>query len=156
MWEAAFASADVIGTDLLDRRTMAILARSCAVRGEALFLIRDRLVPVSDWDVSARNGVPRADRVTVPEVGGGRGETVLAPEVLHVRIASDPFAPWTGQAPLRRAALSAQLLQAVETALRDTWTEAPMGSQVLPLPDGSADDMQACARRTVAVAVRCW
>lgn len=141
LWEQAFASADVAGTDMLDRRTLAMLARSVAMRGEALFLIRDRLVPVSDWDLSTVDGMPRAYRCSIPEVGGGRQETVLAGEVIHVRLAADPFAPWSGQSPLRRAALSAGMLQAVESALRDTWADAPIGSQVLPLPDGSADDM---------------
>ena len=143
LWEGAFASADVEGTDMLPRAALAMLARSVALRGEALFLIRDRLIPVSDWDLSTVDGMPRAYRVTVPEVGGGRSETVLAAEVVHVRLASDPYAPWAGQAPLRRSALSAGMLQAVEEALREVWREAPIGSQVLPLPDGSADDMQA-------------
>jgi hypothetical protein len=66
LWESAFAIAKVDGTDLLDRRTMAMLARSLALRGEALFLMRDDgLVPASDWDLSTRNGRPRAYRVSV-------------------------------------------------------------------------------------------
>ena len=144
LWEAALAGADVEGTDYLDRRTMALCARSLALRGEAVFLIRpDMLVPCADWDVSTVNGVPRAYRVSVSEAGGGRSETVLAGEVLHVRIGSDPVAPWSGTAPLRRSALSANLLHELESALRDTWRDAPIGSQVVPLPDGSADDMAA-------------
>jgi len=144
LWEGAFSGADVEGTDYLDRRTMALCARSLALRGEALFLIRpDMLVPCADWDLSTVNGTPRAYRVSVSEAGGGRSETVLAGEVLHVRIGSDPVAPWHGTAPLRRAALSANLLHELEGALRDTFRESPMGSQVLPLPDGSAEDMQA-------------
>jgi hypothetical protein len=40
------------------------------------------------------------------------------------------------------AAISASLLQEVETALRDVYREAPVGSQIVHLPDGSADDME--------------
>ena len=142
LWEGALAGADVQGTDYLDRATMALMARSLALRGEFVALIRrDRLVMASDWDLSTVDGVPRAYRVSVAEAGGGRSETLLAPEVLHVRIGSDPVAPWTGTAPLRRAALSANLLHELESALRDTFRDAPIGSQVVPLPDGSPEQM---------------
>jgi hypothetical protein len=143
LWEGALTSADVIGTDYLDRPTMGLLARSLALRGEFVGLIRgNRIVPAADWDLSTRDGVPRAYRVSVSEAGGATSETVLAAEVLHVRIGSDSVAPWAGTPPLRRAAISANLLHQVETALRDTWGIAPIGSQVLPLPDGSQDDME--------------
>lgn len=143
LWESAFALADVSGTDLLDRKTMALVARSLALRGEAVLLIRDRLIPCADWDLSTRDGIPRAYRVTVSEAGGSTSHTVLAGEVLHVRLGVDPVAPWTGQAPLRRASLTASLLHEIETALRDTWQSAPIGSQIAHMPEGSASDMAA-------------
>lgn len=144
LWEGALAGADVSGTDYLDRRTMGLLGRSLALRGEFVALIRpDMLVPCADWELSTFNGTPRAYRVSISEAGGGRSETALAGEVLHVRIGSDPVAPWHGSAPLRRSALSANLLHELESALRDTWRDAPMGSQVLPLPDSGAADMAA-------------
>ncbi len=144
LWEAGFALADVAGTALLSRASMALLARSAALRGEAVMLIREAgLVPAADWDIATRDGTPRAYRVSVPEAGGARSETVLAGEVIHLRLAADPVAPWTGQPPLRRAALSASLLHEVETAIRDVFREAPIGSQIVPLPDSSADDMAA-------------
>lgn len=142
LWEGGFALADVQGTDLLTRRSMALMARSVALRGESVMLITGNgLVPCSDWDLSTRNGIPRAYRVSVSEAGGGRTETALAAEILHLRIGVDAVAPWTGTAPLRRAALSANLLQEVATALRDVYRDAPLGSLIVPLPDGSADDM---------------
>lgn len=143
LWESGLALADITGTDLLSRRTMAMTARSLALRGEAVFLIADRLVPVTDWDMSTRFGEPRAYRVGIPEIGGGRSQTVLAAEVLHFRIGVDPATPWAGSAPLRRARLSAELLEEVETALRDVFRDAPLGSQIVPVPEGSADDMAA-------------
>jgi hypothetical protein len=142
LWEHAFAGADVAGTTLLDRRAMALLARSLAFRGEAVFLIRDRLVPASDWDLSTRNGEPRAYRLSIPEAGGGRSETVLAGEVLHVRLAADPVAPWTGQAPLRRASLSAQLLHELESALFEVYRDAPLGSMIVPLDAGGGEALE--------------
>jgi len=141
LWESAFSLADVKGTDLLDRRTMALIGRSLALRGELVFLIRNRLVACADWDISTRDGIPRAYRVSVSDASGPRTETALAAEVLHVRIGADLVTPWAGRAPLHRAPLSASLLQEVETALRDVYRDAPMGSQIIPLPEGSADDM---------------
>ncbi len=142
LWEGAFALADVDGTDLLDRRSMALLARSVALRGEAVMLITGQgLLPCADWDLSTRGGIPRAYRVSVSEAGGSVAQTALAAEVLHLRIGADTLAPWTGTAPLHRASLTASLLHEVETALRDVYQNAPLGSLILPLPDSSGDDM---------------
>lgn len=144
LWESGFTLADVTGTDMLDRRTLAMLARALALRGEAVFLIDDdRLLPVTDWDVKTRHGEPVAYRVSLSDAGGGTSRTVLAAELLHVRIGSSPVTPWAGTSPLHRASLSAELLQEVETALRDVWRDAPIGSQIVPLPEGSAADMAA-------------
>ena len=141
LWESGLSLADVSGTDLFTRRALALIARSLALRGESVWLLRDRLVPCSDWDLTTRDGEPRAYRVSIPEQGGPRSDTVLAGEVLHFRIGSDVVAPWTGTAPLRRAPLSADLLEQLETALRDVFQNAPLGSQIVPVPEGSADDM---------------
>lgn len=144
LWEGAFALADVQGTDLLNRQTMALIARSVALRGESVMLITgDGLVPCSDWDLSTRNGTPRAYRVSVSEAGGGRTQTALAAEVVHLRIGADPVAPWCGSSPLRRAPLTAELLHQVESALRDVYRDAPLGSQIIPMPEGVAEDMAA-------------
>lgn len=144
LWEAGFSIADVQGTVYLDRRTMALIARAVALRGEAVFLIgANSLIPCSDWDVSTRDGIPRAYRLSLPEAGGGRRVTALADEVLHLRLASDMVAPWTGVAPLRRAQLTGELLHEIEAALRDIYRDAPLGSLIIPLPEGAADDMAA-------------
>lgn len=142
LWEGAFTLADVQGTDLLDRRTLALIGRTLALRGEAVFLIRDRLIPFNDWDLSTRYGIPRAYRGQISEVGGGRSETALAAEVLHLRTATDLAAPWGGRSPLSRVPLSASLLSEVETALRDVYRDAPLGSQIVPVPEGGSDDME--------------
>ncbi|MCU0909872.1 MAG: hypothetical protein MUE98_00570 [Rhodobacteraceae bacterium] len=147
MWESGFALADVQGAPGLDRVTMALLGRSLAFRGEAVFLIReDRLVPASDWDVATRDGRPSAYRLSIPEAGGGRSETALAAEVLHCRIGVDPVAPWYGSAPLKRAQLTAGLLNAVELALAEVYETAPIGSQVLPLPEMPEGDLNKITR----------
>jgi hypothetical protein len=142
LWEAGMTLADVQGTDLLTRFDMGVAARSLALRGEAVFLIRDRLIPIIDWDLSTRDGIPRAYRLTVPEVGGGRSETALAAEVLHFRLAPDPGAPWAGQAPLRRSQLTASLLHTLESALAEVYENAPLGSQVVPFPESQDVDLE--------------
>ncbi len=142
LWEGAFALADVQGTDLLTRRNLALAARSVALNGEAVFLIGDRgLVPVTDWDVTTRDGEPRAYRLSIPEAGGGRTMTALAAEVLHLRIGADHTSPWIGTAPLRRSSLTGAMLHAVETALAETFENAPLGSLIVPLPDTASEDM---------------
>lgn len=147
LWENGLSIADVSGAPLLDRRSMALLARSIALRGEALFLIREnRLVPCSDWDLRTRDGIPSAYRVSISEAGGGTTQTALAAEVFHVRIGSDPAAPWLGVAPLRRAALTAGLLQAVESALADVFENAPIGSQIVPFPESRDVDLETLGR----------
>lgn len=135
LWEGGLSQADVTGTELLNARTLAIAARALALRGEAVFLIRDRLVPASDWTVTTRDGVPVAYQVTISEAGGGRTLTALAAEVLHVTIGTDPVTPWAGSSPLHRAQLSAGLLHAVEAALQDVYENAPLGSLVTPYPE---------------------
>lgn len=147
LWEGALASADVAGAEVLDRRSMALLARSAALRGEAVFLIGDRrLVPATDWDISTRDGEPRAYRLSIPEVGGGTTRTALAAEVLHVRIGADPAAPWTGVSPLRRASLTAALLSALESALGEAFENMPLGSQIVPFPEAPGVDMETLGR----------
>lgn len=143
LWEGALSLADVKGTDLLDRARMAMIGRSLALRGEALMLIEETgLVPASDWDLSTRNGLPRAYRLSIPEAGGGTTRTALSAEVLHVRIGVDPSMPWLGTAPLRRSQLTAELLHAVEGALSEAYQNAPLGSQIVPTPEMPDSDME--------------
>jgi phage portal protein BeeE len=147
LWEAALASADVSGAPMLNRRLMALLARSLALRGEFVALIGDNgLVPASDWDLSTRDGRPRAYRLSLPETGGGSTTTALAAEVLHVVIGSDPGAPWHGSSPLRRASLSAELLHAVETSLGEVFSQGPIGSQIVPMPESDGANLEALGR----------
>lgn len=147
LWEGAFALADVTGTDLLDRRTMALIARGLALRGDVVLFIGDRgLVPAIDWDVSTRQGIPRAYRLSLAEAGGAVSQTALAAEVLHLRIGSDPVAPWTGTAPLRRSSMTAGLLHTLEAALSEVYANAPLGSQIVPYPEASETEKEGLGR----------
>jgi phage portal protein BeeE len=147
LWENGLAVADVDGTDLLDRRTRALIGRSVALRGEAVFLIREQgVVPCSDWDLRTRDGKPIAYRVSISEAGGGTTQTALAGEVLHLCIGSDPVAPFYGTAPLKRASLTAGMLNAVESALAEVFDNAPIGSQIVPYPEAPDQDMTALGR----------
>ncbi|QFT62081.1 phage portal protein [Roseivivax sp. THAF30] len=147
LWEGGLGLADVNGTTLLDRRSLSLCARSLALRGEALFLIREAgLVACSDWDLRTRDGKPTAYRVSVSEAGGGRSFTVLAAEVLHFRIGSDVAAPYYGTAPLKRSQLTASLLNAVETALAEVYETAPLASMIVPFPEAPQTDMEQIAR----------
>ncbi|ORE94849.1 phage portal protein [Aurantimonas sp. 22II-16-19i] len=147
MWEGAFALGDVSGTDILDRASLALIGRSMALRGEIVFLINDAgLIPCADWDLRTRNGKPTAYRLSVSEAGGGRSLTALAGEVLHLRIGCDPVAPYYGTAPLKRASLTAGLLNAIETALAEVYENAPLGSQIVPFPESQDTDLEKLGR----------
>jgi hypothetical protein len=147
LWENGLAITDVNGTDLLTRRDMAIIGRSLALRGESVLLIRETgLVPCADWDLRTKDGRPVAYRVSVSEAGGGVSQTALAGEVLHIRIGCDPAAPYYGTAPLKRASLTAGLLNAVESALVEVYELAPLGSQIVPFPEAGETDMTAIGR----------
>lgn len=63
--------------------------------------------------------------MALPEIGGGRSETVLAGEVLHFRIGCDAVTPWAGSAPLARVKLSALLLEEITGALCDVSRREP-------------------------------
>ncbi|UOA32202.1 hypothetical protein DSM110093_01987 [Sulfitobacter sp. DSM 110093] len=147
LWEGGLSLADIDGTDLLTPATLALAARSLALRGEAVFLIRDDgLIPCSDWDLTTRFSRPTAYRVGIPDTGGGKTETALAGEVLHLRIGADVGMPYVGTSPLRRARLTAGLLQVMETALSEVYNNAPLGSSVIPFPEAPDQDMSDLAR----------
>lgn len=107
------------------------------------------MLPVSDWDLSTRYGKPTAYRLTVPEIGGGKTQTALAAEVLHLRIGSDTSQPWIGQAPLRRASITASPLESLETALSEVYQCAPLGTSIVPTTESNEADLN-----TMAAALR--
>jgi hypothetical protein len=131
----------------LTRRTLGIVGRMLALRGEAVFYITDDgLIPASDWDLTTRLSVPTAYRLTLSDTNGGQTVTALAGEVLHFRIGSDAVQPWIGTAPLRRSSLSADLLQIIESAMMEIYRDAPLGSSVLPMPEMAETDLSDLAR----------
>jgi len=147
LWEGGLSLSDVDGTDLLTPAVLALAGRALALRGEAVFVIRETgLLPCSDWDLTTRYSKPTAYRVGIPDTGGGTTETVLAGEVLHLRVGSDMSMPYVGQSPLRRARLTAGLLQTVEAALSEVYANAPLGSSVVPFPEAPDQDMSDLAR----------
>jgi len=146
LWEGGLTIADVTGTDYLRPRNLAMIARSLALRGEYVGLIADRLLPASDWDLRTQDGIPTAYRLSISEAGGGRTLTALSQEVLHITINPDVAAPWSGQAPLRRASITAGLLHALEDALRETFENAPLGSKIVPLPENPETDNENLSR----------
>lgn len=142
LWEGGLSLADVDGTDMLTPMALALAGRALALRGECVFVIReDGLLPCSDWDLTTRYSKPTAYRVGVPDTGGGKSMTALAGEVLHLRIGADVGMPYVGQSPLRRARLTAGLLQTLETALSEVYSNAPLGSSVIPFPEAPDQDM---------------
>lgn len=135
LWEAGLAQAET-SLDVLTPEVLGMAGRSLGYSGEALFVMRgDELVAANSWTVATKGSKPVAYRVTVPDVGGGRSDTVLAGEVLHFKIGSPVERPWSGTSPLQRASLTAEMLYAVEDALADVFTNAPLGTKVVATPE---------------------
>ena len=87
------------GTDLLTRRTMALAGRSLALRGEAVFLIRDGLIPAADRDMRTRYGRPRAYRLSIPDAGLLRALEAALAEVFESAPLGSMIVPFP-EAPL--------------------------------------------------------
>lgn len=142
LWEGGLSLADVSGTDLLPASTLALVGRSLALRGEFVALLRgQRLQVAAEWDVKTRDGFPVAYRLSIADSGGPLSVTALADEVVHVVTGASTQMPYVGNAPLRRASLSAGLLNAIEAALSDVYQAAPIGSAIVPLPEANVDDL---------------
>ncbi|MEM9705160.1 MAG: phage portal protein [Pseudomonadota bacterium] len=150
LWENGLSLAAVDGTDALTPPILALMGRALALRGECVFLLDDDgLIPATDWTISTRNTRPIAYRLSMPDAGGGRSITALAGEVLHVRLGSDVSQPYAGTAPLQRAQLSAELIAAIETAMRDVAQNTPFGSQIISFPETPTVDKNTLASQFV-------
>lgn len=149
------------------RKTVEIDCRTCGVSPDVPDIRRDAgRVVVSNNGLAAPSGSPAASNallttatngvapvfcgmwgaVTLPDVGGGRTMTALAGEVLHFRIGADATQPWYGTAPLKRASLSADLLEIIERALVEVYGTAPLGSSIVPMPETPETDLADIAR----------
>lgn len=157
LYARAFASAQVEGDEygVLTPGLLARIARSLIVPGESLHLIRVRggsvrLIPCGDWDVLGEEPDPARWRYKASVYGPDGSRTVTRPSaaVLHVRYSEDPSRPWRGLGPLTRAGLSADLLSALETRLKQE-AGAP-SAYVIPSPD----DGQAASTETLRKDVR--
>lgn len=146
LWEHGLSQAET-SASVLTPAVLGLTGRALGFRGEAVFVMRgDNLIPASSWSVTTRGSIPRAYKVVIPDTGGGKSDTVLADEVLHFKIGVDPSIPWSGTAPLRRASLTAGLLHALEDALADTYVNAPMGSQIVSMPESPDVDNEKLGR----------
>jgi hypothetical protein len=101
------------------------------------------LVPCSNWALSTQYGMPVAYSLVIPEIGGGQAPIVkLAEEVLHFKIGVDQTMPWLGRSPLRQSAVTTQIIESIETALGETFRDAPLGSSIVPFPESKEVDLQ--------------
>ncbi|MDR1968407.1 MAG: phage portal protein [Burkholderiaceae bacterium] len=139
LWANGLSMAET-DCDLLTPEVLSSIGRQLADSGNSVWVIGpDGLLPVASYSVATTDdGKPRAYHICVPGVDSGSQSTMLADEVLHIRIGADARTPWRGVAPLRRAQVSAGLLSATEVALAEVFRDAPIGSKVLGMPETSA------------------
>ena len=124
LWERCIGSATIAParTELAGAPDiMALVGRTLALRGNALFAIRVdgsdvQLIPASFWDLKGNAGrwFYRLDLA-----GPSATESVRLPaaSVLHFRIGADSRTPWRGRSPLERAARTAELAGRTEAGL---------------------------------------
>ena len=137
LWANGLSMAET-DSELLTPAVLASMGRQLATEGNSVWHITPAgLVPVSEFDLTTSDGAPKGYRLTIPDIRGSYQITALAGEVLHVRIGADFRSPWQGVAPLRRAQISAGLLNATEVALAETFRDAPIGSKIVGMPETS-------------------
>ena len=138
LWANGLSMAET-DSEWLTPEVLASMGRQLATEGNSVWHVTPMgLVPVSEYDLTTSEGKPKGYRLTIPDIRGSYQVTALAGEVLHLRIGADMRSPWQGVAPLRRAQISAGLLNATEVALAETFRDAPIGSKVLGMPEASA------------------
>jgi len=139
LWANGLSMAET-DSDLLTPEVLASIGRQLATEGNSVWYIGPTgLLPVASYSVATTDeGKPRAYHICIPGIDSSSQSTALAGEVLHIRIGADARLPWRGIAPLRRAPISAGLLNATETALAEVFRDAPVGSKVLGMPETSA------------------
>ncbi len=114
----AFAAATVTGVEaerLLTRSALALVGRSLALRGEAVFALADPLAPVSGHDI-AGSADPASWAYRIDLAGPSRTASRFLPAdaVLHFRQNVDPSRPWKGRPAHSIAAATARTAAAAE------------------------------------------
>ena len=134
----ALATATVDGTKLLTPQIREMIGRELIKTGEVLFLKSRNggpLIPVASWDI---RGEPAPDkwayRLTVngPDTSQETRVEVMADQVVHFRINSQPGSPWRGVPPWKGAELSADTARNAERSAADS-AKVPSGA-LLPVP----------------------
>ena len=145
LWSRAFASATVepqtTTTMSLTPSVLAAIGRALAVRGEAVFVLdvdgAVELTQAATWKVAGGTS-PDSWRYAVElPLPSGKvvKRTLLSDEVLHVRYATRPGAPWAGISPLGMASETQALATWIERRLAEEASTAT--SYVLPLPEAA-------------------
>ena len=145
LWSRAFASATVEpqtpATLALTPSVLAAIGRGLAVRGEVLFVLdvngAVELTQASSWKVAGGTSPDSwryAVELALPS-GKVAKRTLVSDEVLHVRYATRPGAPWAGVSPLGMASETQALATWIERRLAEETSTAV--AYVLPLPEAA-------------------
>ena len=126
--------------EALTPEVLALIARECAIRGEAVFLIDLEngalaLRPCASWDV--HGGRSRSSwrydlRLATPD--GSERERVLAAQVFHVRVGERAERPWRGVSPLASSRSTLEVARQMEAALQREFA-LPV-YDLIAVPDG--------------------
>ena len=142
LWARGFASAAVspsnAATQALTSPVLAHIGRSLLKCGQAVFEMevkggRLRLLAASGWDI---HGGPDPATwewtLTLPGPTETVTRTLQADSVLNLTYSQDTAEPWRGLGPLQESKTTVDLLDRIETRLRDELGQ-PVGSAI-PVP----------------------
>ena len=144
LYAAAFASARVEGTNLVNPKMLSSIARELIRNGESVYLIRGNgrgvvLLHADTWDITG-GYMPDTWRyqVSIPSPSGkGLVQRVPYDEVIHAMYSHESSRPWVGVSPIGWASETGLLLATVERVLKDE--SGGTRGYVLPMPAGGTD-----------------
>ena len=162
LWSRALSTASVQPAGLpIGPRWLAEVGRDLARHGEVVYLVdvapggRLRLLRADTRDVSGDDGDPATWWYRLTLAGPRTTRTVTAPaaQVVHVRYATERYAPQRGIAPLEYASLTGKLTASLEQSLGYEAGGAVANLIALPeghqSPEGLADAIRTAKGRTL-------
>lgn len=132
MWARGFTMITPAPADLLTPDVMGAIGLDLCLRGESVWHIRiergePMLVPVAYWDELGQGRY----HLHIARVNTTETVKALEPEVLKLKINSDPSQPWKGRSPFALMGLSPTLMAEVEAAISGAMPMA--GKGLLPM-----------------------
>ena len=141
MWSRGFTMITPAPADLLTPDVMGAIGLDLCLRGESVWHIRieqgvAKLLPVAYWDGLGKGRY----HLHIARVNTTETVRAIEPEVLKLKINSDPSQPWKGRSPFILMGLSPTLMDEVEAAISGAMPMA--GKGLLPMSAHIPEEQQ--------------